>query len=151
MKRTLLFCISALLAFACCSRTPMLQQRAVKQLPVTLDRDLKSWTGGYSDLMMEEPEIIYADDSICVMQFNASYTDNKGTAWETDYRYIYLLDTFVYRMTGEVVYNESLIPRPQIGKEKIKEVRRKIRHDKKSMYDSVVLNTIPVAVPFDKE
>ena len=139
-----------LLAVSCTHRCKI-TERAMRQLPVSLDEQFSDFVPGFSDLKIQNLKTVYENDSICLLQFTAAFKDSSGTGREYDLRYVYLFDRFMSYSEGKAVFEECFKAIPCLPDKLIKECRDSVRINKESVFNNAIGSTIEVRTPFDKK
>jgi len=148
--RLLFFLLTALLAVSCQEHFPI-EDRARQQILVSMEDELESFSPGMSDWRIEDLKTVYVNDSICLLQCTARFHDVNGEKKVRDYRYIYLIDMMLKRLSGEVVFKEEFRNILCLPDELIKECRKEVARNGESVYDESFGRTLTVRKPFDRQ
>lgn len=105
---------------------------------------MKEYLGTVGKPELKDVEIVYDCDSICVLQGRASGKDRDGNVKKETIRYIFVLDTFIARATGNPVYYHILQGAVYLDAEGKKEFRRKMTEEENLMYPYYLKITEPV-------
>ncbi len=132
-----------------CQEHYAIEDRAKKQLMVSLEDELESFSPGKSDWYIEGLKTVYANDTICLLQCTARFQDAQGEKKVRDYRYIYLIDTEMSRILGRRVFKEEFRNILCLPDNLIKKSRKDVRKNNESVYDQSFGRTITVRRPYD--
>lgn len=150
MKKIFLIVGVLSLLFIGCTHKFGITERAVKQLPVSLEDHISEFVPSFSDLSVHNLKTVYENDSICLLQFTAAYKDTTGASRTIDLRYIYLYDDVVSMMNGKMTFNETFQAIPCMPDDLIKKNHETVKKNKESVYQNLYGSTLPVSDPFDE-
>lgn len=152
MKRStiILLIITLTLAIGCGGHSYPITERAMKQLPVSLEYGMSKYVQDFKEPAIEDLKIVYENDSICLLQFTAAYKDSTNATRRLDFRYIYLFDRFMSMAEGKPVFNEDFRNILCLPDEIIKESREEVKRNKEVVYNDFIGTTFPVKTPFDE-
>jgi len=145
-----LFIVLAICTLSCSRNYPIVD-RAKQQVEVSIVDHMKDYDIVVSDISIKDLEPIYANDSICLLQFTAAYKDSLERDHAEDFRYAYLLDTFISMIDRKPTYNEGFSLMPRFTKKEIRESNKTVKKNGESVYDKTFGSTYPVQKPFDKK
>jgi len=128
-----------------------IEDRARKQMPVSLEYELQGFSPGCTDWRYENLKTIYVNDSICMLQFTARFHDAAGEKKMRDYRYIYLIDTQMSHIMHKPVFKEQFRNILCMPDKVIRRSRRETRRNKESVYEQMVNATLTIITPFDEK
>lgn len=150
MKKTILLLPIFLIAFFSCSKREFsIESRARNQAKFSLIEEVMQFDSTARDIVMSDVKTVYANDSICLIQFVASFVSGDGLSFHKDYRYIYLLDIPNSYYYGKAVYKELFKDIPCMPDDLIKRCRDDVKRSGESVYESQYGGTFPVRHPFD--
>lgn len=142
MNKILLVVLSGVILSSCSGKS--LVDKAAHQMQVTIDRLVVERYGKVEDLVVRDLKTVYANDSICLLQCVVNMTDPVGKPQKLEYRYIFLIDMFVSRLSGKVVYNEALQDFPCMPDDLIEKSRQEVLQKQESVYNDLFGYTLPV-------
>ncbi len=148
MRKLLLLLILAGMSLSCIRHSAM-EERARKQIVVSLEDYIESYFPGNQSWRMEDLETVYTNDSLCVLQCSVFINDSLGKQVIRDYRYIYLLDMDLSRASHKPVFAENFLNVLCLTRKEIREGRRKTRRSGENLYDTAQGGCVPVQAPFD--
>lgn len=134
MKSFFIFFIFSTLLLSSCSDESALAPLARKHFPGILERDMKEQLGTVGKPEMKNIETVYDCDSICVIQAKVSGRDRSGNIKRETVRYIFVLDTYISRATGNPVYYHILQGAAYLDSEGKNEFCRRMREEEDIMY-----------------
>ena len=108
MRKLLLLLILAGMSLSCIRHSAM-EERARKQIVVSLEDYIESYFPGNQSWRMVDLETVYTNDSLCVLQCSVFINDSLGKQVIRDYRYIYLLDMDLSRASHKPVFAENFL------------------------------------------
>ena len=139
-----------LLAISCTGKYGI-EERAMKQLPVSLDGELQDFCPGASNPDIQDVKTVYVNDTICLLQFSVTFDNAEGSRRIRDYRYIYAIDMMQSRMAHKPVFVEEFRNILCLPDDLIRQCRRDVKVTGESVYDSAIGSCYRVIKPFDKE
>lgn len=149
LKRSLPFILCGLFILSCGQRKSKLVQRAESQFPVSFVQEMTDYDPNAHDWTFKDIKTIYENDSICMLQFIVCYYDGGNIYRERDYRYTYLIDTWMSHFEHRPVFCERFQNILCLPDDLIKESRRLVKENNESVYDQAIGKTIEVKQPYD--
>jgi len=150
IKRILPVLLVSIFAITSCQRHYGIEERAEKQILVSIEDELESFSPGMSDWRIEGLKTVYANDTICLLQCTARFHDAQGEKKVRDYRYIYLLDTEMARITGKLIFKEEFRNILCLPDDLIKKCREDVKRNNENVYQSSFGSCLTVRKPFDE-
>jgi len=132
-----------------CERHYAIEERAKKQIMVSMEDELESFSPGMTDWYLEGLKTVYANDSICLLQCTPRFHDAKGEKKMRDYRYIYLIDTGMSHALGKMVFKEEFRNILCLPDKLIKKSRKEVWRNNESVYEQSFGRALTVRKPFD--
>lgn len=149
MKRLpILIAVAALCAMSC-QREFQIEKRAKQQVYASLPSELENICQGAHDWRIEDLKTVYANDSICLLQFTARFRDAQDEKRVRDYRYIYLMDMLMSKANRRPVFCEEFRNMLCLPDDLIRKCRKEVESSGESVYDASFGSCFPVRVPFD--
>ena len=148
MKRVLYILLLAAGLLACTAVRHPLEERAMKQIALSLDGYLEDYFPGKKDWKMEDLKTVYVNDTVCILQCTAWIRDSLDRTIGRDYKYIYLVDMDFSRAAGKPVFAENFINILCLSDKEIARARRKIRQTRENVYYTWQGGCILVQHPF---
>lgn len=136
---------------ACISRPRGLENRALNQLPISMEEHLEDFYPGMSAWRIEDTKTVYANDSIVVLQCTARFRNASNEKVVRDYRYIYKIDMDMSWASGKAVFTEAFENVLCLSDEQIVRIRKNIRKNKTSVYEQFRGAGLVVQHPYDDE
>lgn len=149
MKRILAAVFIISIAIVSCQRHYAIEERAKKQIMVSMEDELESFCPGMREWYIEDLKTVYANDSICLLQCTARFHDAQGVKKVRDYRYIYLIDTEMSHALGRMVFKEEFRNILCLPDKLIKKCRKEVWKNNESVYEQSFGRTLTVRKPFD--
>ena len=87
---------------------------------------------------------VYQNDSICMLQCDANLIFSNDSTIKYEYRYIYLIDVFMSKLSGKMIYNHSLQDFPCMPDSLIEKCKQNVERNHESVYESMYPSTLPV-------
>jgi hypothetical protein len=139
----ILWLVLSVIIFSSCGKKSLVD-KAADQMKVTIDSLVVERYGDATDLVVSEVKTVYANDSICLLQCVVNMKDVEGKSQKLEYRYIYLIDMFMSRLSGKAVYNEALQDFPCMPDSLIRKSQQDVVEKGESVYDDLFGYTFPV-------
>ncbi|MBR7004419.1 MAG: hypothetical protein IKI00_05550 [Bacteroidales bacterium] len=139
------------LSMASCQKRYAIEERARQQILVSMEDELESFSPGKTDWTIEDLKTVYVNDSICLLQCTARFLDANGEKKVRDYRYIYLFDTEMSRMLGQMIFKEEFRNILCLPDRLIKKCRRDVAMNNENVYQSSFGSCLTVRNPYDKK
>jgi hypothetical protein len=150
MRKIFITFFAALSLISCSTEHNPLVKMAKKQMPVTIKDELTEQYNNIKDLKIDSAQLIYDDDSICMMQCIAKANTVKNQPIRKEYRYFYLFDTNQSNLNRKMIFNDGLQEIPCLPTERIKLLLNEDSLNHQSVYNAMYVRTHPIKHPVEK-
>lgn len=130
--------------FSCTKKT--LRDNAVEQMEKEIYEKIHQTVEDVRKIDIQNVKTVYQNDSICMLQCEARLSLPDDSILKYEYRYIYLIDVYLSRFSGEMVYNHSLQDFPCMPDDLIEKCRKDVERNHESVYESMFPSTLPVVM-----
>lgn len=134
MKKIFALVLFSVIFLSACDRRHAIVKLAEENLPAILDREMRYYNNTVETPSIEKLQLIYQNDSLCVLQFYSSARDAENVLKSETIRYIFVVDTFLSRFNGKPSYCHAIQGAPYLDKEGIAKFRKRIDSDPQNMY-----------------
>lgn len=150
MKTVIAYLLLSFLLVSC-AREYGIEKRAKQQLPVSLEYSADMIERGAHQFEIEELKTVYANDSICLLQFQLRFLNDAEKPQLRDYRYTYMIDLMMSRTMHQPVFLEKFSNILCLPDDLIKQCRKDVEESGESVYDNAIGSCFPVQRAFDAE
>lgn len=99
---------------------------AKENMPNLLETEMADYMGTVGKPDIQDVEVIYQCDSLCVLQAKVSGKDTSGAVQKETIRYFFIKDTFASAVFGLPEYCHSVTGAPYLDKKGIEEFCKEI-------------------------
>lgn len=146
---SILTLIAVVAICSCARKSNYLEERAMKQLPISTPDQLTQFCLKPNVTRYEDIKTVYLNDSICLIQFSVRFVDELNNKYVKDFRYAYALDIISSYIAGEARYAEGFLNTLCMPDALIKDLQKQVKEKGENVYDSLYGTLRPVAHPFD--
>ena len=147
MRKILLLFMAAMAALSCSTGGNPLVKMAKKQMPVTIKNQWTEEFNNIKNFKIDSVELVYEDDSICMMQCIAKAYTLNNQAIRRELRYVYLFDTNLSNLNRKMIFNDGFWMLPCLPKDRIKSLLKENYLNHQSVYQAMYVRTHPIKNP----
>lgn len=127
-----------ILSLSCCRQHFAIEDRARSQVMLSLIDELHDFESGSELQDVADMKTVYVNDSICILQLTPTVKDTAGLLSEIELQYVYYVDLFLSRHSGQFVFREEFRNVPFMTDEEINLNAVRVRRNRENVYDSFI-------------